>query len=125
MLTTAQVDFMDPEPIRSEPTSLGRERSPLSWKTKVPMWEFYAQGVKLRSKQAVAATIYKEADLWVAECEALSIFGYSASYDGLIQDFNEQVVHFFGRYSSASEDDVTGLALQLRQVYNENFEIIP
>jgi hypothetical protein len=56
-----------------------------------------------------------------AQCERLHIYAFAESRERAIEELNTQVLHFFNSYSVLNENQVTGLARELRALYRQHF----
>lgn len=89
---------------------------------RVPKWRFQRAGVVVESRVPLEVTLRREGDVVYAESERLHIFASGHSVDSAVEDFAHQLVHFFEYYTRLGNDEVVGLAAELRQMYVNDFE---
>jgi len=73
------------------------------------------------SVKPVEVTVDRDEGFFIAYNETLQIWAADESAEGAIQDFTEQVIHFYFHYRKKSADTVTGIAAKLRTIYSDNF----
>jgi len=73
------------------------------------------------SAKPVEVTVYRDEGFFIAFNETLQIWAADESAEGAIQDFTEQVLHFYFHYRKKSADTVTGIAAKLRTIYLDHF----
>jgi hypothetical protein len=88
---------------------------------KMPIWAFFAHGERVECDKPVQISLSEEPSGFNAECERLHVFAHGESPDDCIRQLHEQVIYFFNSYSALSEDQVSGLARELRLIYIEHF----
>jgi hypothetical protein len=87
----------------------------------VPKFTFVGEDLRLRAKKPVTIHISKGEELWFAENKKLDIFATGEDSVSAIQDFASQVIHFYKRYKSLSDDELLQYARQLKVIFAENF----
>lgn len=87
----------------------------------VPIWAFSAHGERVVCDKPVQISLSEESNGFNVECERLHVFAHGESPDDCIRQLHEQVIYFFNSYSALSEDQVSGLARELRSIYIEHF----
>ena len=90
---------------------------------RIPLTEFSSGGLDVKSSKPIVVSIYYDEDSFAAESEALHLFATGESVDEAISEFNEQLIYFYNYYTSLSADAVTGIAVQLREKY-ENYFVV-
>jgi hypothetical protein len=88
---------------------------------KYPAFVFAADNIRLCTTQPVQVTVERIGDRYVAACQKLHVFAEGESHSAVLDDLAGQVVYFYKRYSELSKDDVTGLAAELRDIYQKRF----
>ena len=88
---------------------------------KVPIWIFSADGERISCDRPVQVELRTEDDGCYASCERLHVHSFGKSLRECLDDLNRQVVFFYNDYSMLSDDEVVGLAAQLRELYNNHF----
>lgn len=128
-MTTAAIDFEWGEGVFA-----GWRKSPLPTEdayravatvpnvVRTPLHRFSGVAGALRALRPLEVTVERGADLWLAESEVVHVYASGDTPDEAMRDFAEQLIHFYGVYTSAREDELTGLARDLKRVYTENFE---
>jgi len=87
----------------------------------VPMWIFSSEDEIVACDRAVQVEIKSEGDSCFASCERLHVYSQGRTHRECLDEFQRQVVYFFSDYSSLEEDDVVGLAKELRRLYVDHF----
>lgn len=90
---------------------------------RVPMWSFVAGDERLVCDRAVQIEFGEGADGFFASCERLHVYSSGESYDECMRDIQQQIVHFFHDYTSLADEDVVGLAQELRSLYKAHFGV--
>lgn len=127
-MTTAAVDFDWAEGVLA-----GWRRSPVPTEyvdravatvptvVRTPLHRIFGAAGALRALRPLEVVVERGDDLWLAESEVVHVYASGVTPDEAIRDFSEQLIHFYGVYTSAREDELTGLASELKRVYTENF----
>ena len=87
----------------------------------VPIWAFFADGERVICDRPVEVTLSGENEGFFAQCERLHVFASAESPEECMQRINEQVIHFFKTYTELADNQVTGLAQELRALYVDHF----
>ena len=87
----------------------------------VPMWIFSADEDVVLCDRAVQVEIRSEGDSFFASSDRLHIYSQGKFHEECLREFNRQVVYFFNDYSAIDEDDVVGLAKELRSLFLNHF----
>ena len=91
--------------------------------SRVPQWRFQSgEAVVVESKTPIEVTLRHDGGEVYAESEKLHIFASGRSVDAAMEDFSCQLVHFYEHYTNLGDDDVVGMAAQLRAIYVGEFE---
>lgn len=90
-------------------------------KYRVPKYDFVVGNHRIIPSKPVQVTVYKDEDYFVACSETLHIFAAAESAQSAIQDFSEQVVHFYFHYRERPENSVTGLAARVKAIFAQHF----
>jgi hypothetical protein len=101
-------------------SALAREPA-LPRAVKVPIWVFFAHGERVVCDKPVQILLSEESSGFNVDCERLHVFAHGESPEDCIRLLHEQVIYFFNSYSALSEDQVSGLARELRSIYIEHF----
>lgn len=91
---------------------------------KMPVWLFIFGNRRLVCRRPVEVEISSDPESGVlVSCDRLHVYASGASYQEAVESLHEQVVHFYDEYTSLSEDDVIGQAVEIRRLYCEHFEL--
>lgn len=90
---------------------------------KIPAWLFVADGLRLMTKAPVEVVIRREGEVFFAECPELHIFADGDAPDTARHCLDQQVIYFYQRYTGLADDQVTGLANDLRSIYRKRFKL--
>jgi hypothetical protein len=90
---------------------------------KYPAWLFVADGLRLHTAHPVQVVIERIGDKHFASCQRLHVFAEGSSASEAMDDLSGQVVYFYKRYSKLGDDEVTGLAAELREIYQNRFSV--
>lgn len=90
---------------------------------KLPVHEFCSDQKVVFSNKPVQITITTEDKIYFAENESLSIYANGDSLESVIEEFSHHLVHFFEYYESKNEDEVTGKAVRLKNLYENHFQL--
>lgn len=90
---------------------------------KIPRWLFVADGARIQTSVPVEVLVHSEDEQVVVECPRLHVFAAGSSVDSALDDLDHQVVHFYRRYTSLTDEQVTGLAARLRELYGKHFVV--
>jgi hypothetical protein len=88
---------------------------------KCPAFVFAVNDVRLCTSHPVQVTVERMGDRYLASCQKLHVFAEGESHAAAMDDLAGQVVYFYNRYSKLSKDEVTGLAAELRDIYQKRF----
>ena len=88
---------------------------------KVPIWAFAADGERISCDRPVEVELTSGDDGCYASCDRLHVHSYGESQRECLTDLNRQVIFFYNDYSTVAEDDVVGMAEQLRALYRNHF----
>lgn len=87
----------------------------------VPKFTFRSDEIRLRALKPVTIFISKGEELWLADNENLNIYATGKDSVEAIKDFTEQLIHFYLRHKSSSEENLLEYARRLRKIFLENF----
>lgn len=90
---------------------------------KVPIWNFAADGERISCDRPVQVELRLEDDGCYASCERLHVHSFGTSLRECLDDLHRQVIYFYNDYTALAEDDVIGLAKELRDLYRNNFYV--
>lgn len=90
--------------------------------SRVPQWRFQRGEALVESRVPIEVTLRHDGGAVYAESEKLHIFASGVSVNAAMDDFSCQLVHFYEHYTNLGEDEVVGMAAQLRELYVEEFE---
>lgn len=87
----------------------------------VPKFTFVGDNKCLRAKKPVTIHISKGEELWFAESDKLNIYATGKDSVTAIQDFVTQLIYFYNRYKSSSDDQLLEYARELKAFFLDNF----
>ena len=90
-------------------------------KIAVPAFTFVLDNIRLNTVKPVTIYVSKGEELWFAENDKLNIYANGRDSVEAINDFTEQLIHFYKHYKSSSEDELLQYARALKQTFLENF----
>lgn len=74
---------------------------------------------RFRIRRPISVRVYREGSLFFAENENLVICGTGADPTNAVEDLYMHLVHFSEYYESLDEDQLTGDALRLKDLYHD------
>lgn len=86
-----------------------------------PLWTILTKTRKYKVSKPIKVRLYIEDNLFFAESETLVVVGTGESITDAIDDFGQQVIHFYKYYKKLSWDRVTGDAERLKGLYETLF----
>lgn len=101
-----------------------REVTPKLKRRVVPMWVFASDELRLRCDKPVPIAFEYQDGGVLAECERLHIFVSRATPEDCLREIQHQVGHFFTFYTTREENEVAGLASELRRLYLKHFHVL-
>lgn len=107
------------KPLRFEMTSQEEDRSfippiPLVF----PLFAIPIEGKSYKLSRAITVHITKEDNLYFVENETLMVYGCGESYQEAIEDLAVDILHFWQYYRNLSRNDVIGMAVKLKEIYD-------
>jgi hypothetical protein len=87
----------------------------------VPMRRFLAHSGIVESAKSIQVLLSPGEEGIIAEIDALQLVAAGADVSEAVTELSEQLVYFFRYYSSLRNDQVTGLAMRLREIYRTQF----
>lgn len=91
--------------------------------SKTPILRFVFHRKIIKPPKPVSVTISKGEKLFFAENENLNLYATGETRQEAVQEFCEQLAHFYRRYKKLSWDEVTGEGHRLKKIYNQFTEI--
>ena len=89
--------------------------------TRVPLKRFVSGAELLVSEKPIQITLHFEDGYFIAENETLHIVATGESTTEAVDDFSEQLIHFYNYYSALDDGDVTGSAVSIKAIYADYF----
>lgn len=105
-------------PIQSD---IGSSERRVGSTVKVPIWIFAADGQRISCDRPVEVELTSGDDGCYASCDRLHVHSFGESQRECLSDLHRQVIFFYNDYSTVAEDDVVGMAVQLRALYRNHF----
>lgn len=90
-------------------------------KRAVPKFTFVSDNIRLNAVKPVTIYVSKGEELWFAENDKLNIYANGKDSAEAINDFTEQLIHFYKHYKSSTEDNLLQYARALKKTFLENF----
>ena len=88
---------------------------------RIPKYDFVVGNRRLVPSRPVEVVVRWNEGYYVASSETLHVWAAGRSTQSAMQDFTEQVMHFYLHYRGTPDHLVTGLAAKLKTIYAENF----
>lgn len=89
----------------------------------IPLWELTVNGVAMVPALPVGIRLKREDNLFLAENDALSIYGSGRTPEEAIRDFKDTASSFAAEYRGLSEDEVIGLGAVIRANFLRVFPV--
>ncbi len=83
----------------------------------IPLWDLEVGGQVVRPAIPVGIKLRREGDCFLAENDALALYGSGFSPEDAIADFRATASYFVAEYRSLGPDDVVGLGARLRETF--------